>query len=125
MYSGSSLLFAALDLLLKVTVIVTADAYTSIILTAPRTAKSDYDDSSPDQLMSMMLAAVKPHGGRMNQTISGTDHDMDHKPGTLAPGKKSSGDDSDRSLLPKVVLNEQWRADLLQRIVDHIPKAYR
>jgi hypothetical protein len=126
--SGSALLFAALDLLLKVTTIITADVYTDAISTtisdmstAGMVAGAGTD---PDLLMGRMLAAVKHQGGRLaapSSSLAGAGAGAGA--GVLSPPAVLTSRDGEA--MPSVVLNEQWRADLLQRIVGHFPQAYR
>lgn len=110
------MLFLALDLLLKVTTVVTADVYTNILVapSMPAASAPDTDDSGPEQLMSRLLA----RGGHYKSSSPLSDT----KGRSGAAVKRHVEQDEG---LPSVVLSDQWRADLLQRIVEHLPRAYR
>lgn len=151
--SGSALLFSALDLLLKVTTVITADVYTGDIPTAATTTTANADlNLDPEELMRQMLAVVQPKGGRQqtspsssSSADSGDDSRLSaqapstqpsstsavlssvHSRGVHGPAKEEGqgqGQGQDGSW-PSVALSAQWRADLLQRIVEHLPLAYR
>lgn len=121
---GSFVLCQALNCLLHISAAITSNEANTSLLLRPTDSKETNSDSSAivNSSVDHMLDAIRRKGGTWGDTVSPM---KDYPSVTVTAQPRRDKNINKLEMPPAIEVTHQWKVDTAQRILQHLPSAYR